>query len=203
MPLKPSFSKPPIFVDRDGTIIVEKGYLADPAQVQLEHGVAEGLVELQRLGHPLFVVSNQSGIGRGKLTEADARSVNAAVDRLLRRSGIEVVAWYFCPHAPDDVCACRKPLPGMPLAAAADWGVELRGSYVIGDKKVDLQLADAIGGRGILLTTGHGRLDFEWARANERTVFHRLYDAATFIRDRELRRENVISDAIAPNGSQP
>jgi D-glycero-D-manno-heptose 1,7-bisphosphate phosphatase len=179
--LKPLHDKPPVFLDRDGTIIVEKEYLSDPDQVYLEETVIEGLVRLQEMGHPLIVVSNQSGIGRGKFTEADAHRVNARVDELLRRDGIIILAWYFCPHAPDAICACRKPLPGMALAASSDWGVQLVGSYVIGDKKIDLELADAIGGTGILVTSGHGMEDTAWARADARPIFHYLREAAAYV----------------------
>lgn len=173
--------KPPVFLDRDGTIIVEKKYLKDPDQVYLEESVIEGLAQLQGMGHPLFVVSNQSGIGRGKFTENDTRRVNARVDGLLRQEGIEILAWYYCPHSPDADCACRKPLPGMALSAATDWGIRLAGSYVIGDKRSDLELADAIGGTGILVTSGHGREDIDWARVNSRPFFSQLRDAAAYI----------------------
>jgi D,D-heptose 1,7-bisphosphate phosphatase len=172
-------------LDRDGTIIVEKGYLCDPDQVCLEAGVIEGLAKLQGMGHPLLVVSNQSGIGRGKFTEGDAIRVNERVDMLLRQGGITILAWYFCPHAPDVVCACRKPLPGMALAASKDWGIRLAGSYVIGDKRIDLELADAIGGTGILVTSGHGQADLAWARANVRPAFRELREAAQYISTRE------------------
>jgi D-glycero-D-manno-heptose 1,7-bisphosphate phosphatase len=173
--------KPPVFLDRDGTIIVEKLYLSDPDQVCLESGVIEGLRMLQEKGHPLIVVSNQSGIGRGKFTEADALRVNARIDEVLRRDGIGILAWYLCPHAPDTSCDCRKPLPGMALAASRDWGVRLPGSYVIGDKRIDLEMADAIGGTGILVTSGHGRQDLAWATANARPVFGEMREAAMHV----------------------
>jgi histidinol-phosphate phosphatase family protein len=173
----------PVFLDRDGTLIVEKHYLNDPEAVTLEESVIEGLSRLQEDGHPLIVVSNQSGVGRGLFTEAAAHAVNARVDELLRQQGIVVLAWYLCPHAPEIPCACRKPLPGMPIAAAREWGLRLPGSYVIGDKRSDLELADAIDGTGILLTTGHGRLDSAWARSGERPVFDSLKLAADYVRE--------------------
>src|SRR5882672_393306 len=100
---------PPVFLDRDGTLIVEKGYLSDPADVRIEEGVIEGLTMLMGRGHPLIVLSNQSGIGRGMFKERDAQRVNARVADMLRRDGIEITAWYLCPHAPGDPCSCRKP----------------------------------------------------------------------------------------------
>jgi D-glycero-D-manno-heptose 1,7-bisphosphate phosphatase len=179
---------PPVFLDRDGTLIVERDYLRDPAQVSLEEGVAVGLNLLQNAGHPLIVVSNQSGIGRGLLTEAEAVRVNARVAQLLREAGVEVLAWYYCPHAPETMCDCRKPLPGMPMKASAEWGVSLPGSYVIGDKRSDLELADAIGGTGILVTSGHGELDADWARGHARPVFAHIRQAAACILEREAGR---------------
>jgi D-glycero-D-manno-heptose 1,7-bisphosphate phosphatase len=181
----PRHAAVPVFLDRDGTLIVEKRYLDDPAGVCLEDSVVAGLLLLQTAGHPLIVISNQSGVGRGFFTEADARAVNARADELLRREGINILAWYICPHTPDAACDCRKPLPGMATAAAHDWNLSLPGSYVIGDKRVDLEFADAIGGTGILLTTGHGLADATWANAAGRPVFDGMNEAARYVRDRE------------------
>ena len=185
MPSIPDDAKPPVFLDRDGTLIVEKHYLSDPQKVSLEIDVVAGLLDIQGMGHPLFVVSNQSGIGRGIFSDDDARRVNRRTDELLRESGITVTAWYYCPHAPDTNCECRKPLPGMARCASREWGVQLSGSYVIGDKASDLELADAIGGTGILVTTGHGQQAKAQALHDKRPVFGRLTDAAGYIRCRE------------------
>jgi histidinol-phosphate phosphatase family protein len=170
-----------VFLDRDGTLIVEKGYLRDPDQAFLEDTVVEGLSMLSAHGHPLIVVSNQSGIGRGMLTDNDAQHVNARVDSLLRSHGISILAWYFCPHAPDMACTCRKPLPALAIKAAEDWALTLPGCFVVGDKRSDVEMADAIGGTGILLTTGHGRDHESWAKDNARPVFDHFRDAASFI----------------------
>jgi D-glycero-D-manno-heptose 1,7-bisphosphate phosphatase len=178
---------PPVFLDRDGTLIVEKVYLSDPDQVSLEDGVVDGLAMLQERGHPLIVLSNQSGIGRGMFTAGDAERVNKRIADMLARCGIEVMAWYLCPHAPDVVCDCRKPFPGMALAASREWNVDLVGSYVIGDKRSDLELADAIGGTGILVTTGHGPDAVEWARTHARPIFDGLRSAAAYIVKLDLR----------------
>jgi D-glycero-D-manno-heptose 1,7-bisphosphate phosphatase len=178
---KHSTVRPPVFLDRDGTIIVEKHYLSDPALVELETGAAEGLHFLQSLGHPLVVVSNQSGIGRGKFALADAHRVNERVAELLAEHGVRIMAWYMCPHAPQDPCTCRKPLPGMPQAAAAEWNLTLAGSYMVGDKQIDVELGQAIGGTGILVTTGHGQADAPWAHAHEVPVCDNLLDAAHLI----------------------
>ncbi len=171
----------PVFLDRDGTIIEERHYLKDPAGVCLEVGVIEGLSMLQAQGHPLIVLSNQSGVGRGMFTETDAIRVNARVAELLGAAGIHVLAWYLCPHVETDVCDCRKPLPGMALTAARDWDLTLPGSFVIGDKRSDLELADAIGAVGVLVTTGHGRDAIDWAQRGSRPIFGNMRDAAAYV----------------------
>jgi histidinol-phosphate phosphatase family protein len=179
-------ARPPVFLDRDGTLIVEKGYLRDPEQVWLEETVLEGLSMLGARGHPLIVVSNQSGVGRGKLTEEDVQRVNTRLDSMLRSHGIGILGWYHCPHAPDGECGCRKPLPGMARAAARDLGLTLQGCYVIGDKRADVELADGIGGTGLLVSTGHGREHAPRAREQARPVFARFRDAAEFIIQRRF-----------------
>jgi D-glycero-D-manno-heptose 1,7-bisphosphate phosphatase len=172
---------PPVFLDRDGTLIEEKDYLSDPRLVYLEEGVVEGLTLLMEHRHPLIVLSNQSGIGRGLFFESDARRVNARLSDMLRAYGIAIMGWYLCPHAPEVQCECRKPLPGMAIAASRDWHLTLPGSYVIGDKQTDLELADAIGATGILVTTGHGRKFADRACREARPVFADLLGAAEYI----------------------
>ena len=181
-----SGSSPAVFLDRDGTLIEEMGYLSDPNKVRLEEGVVEGLAALAARGHPLVVLSNQSGIGRGMFTEGDAHRVNERLAAMLREREVEILAWYLCPHVPNDSCACRKPMPGMALAAARDCHLELPGSYVIGDTRADVELADAIGGTGILLTTGHGAEFTEWARVQARPVFGDMRRVAEYIVDCDI-----------------
>ncbi|WCT75192.1 HAD family hydrolase [Sphingomonas naphthae] len=149
-------SRPAIFLDRDGTIIVERDYLADPDGVELETNAAEGLRRLAGQGWPLVVVTNQSGIGRGYFDRAAAEAVNARVGEYLAAEGVEIAGWYLCPHGPEDVCDCRKPAPGMLLEAARDLDLDPARSFMVGDKRADLGAAKAAGARGILVTTGHG-----------------------------------------------
>ena len=185
----------PVFLDRDGTLIVEKMYLSNPEDVCVENGVVEGLTILQDYGHPLIVISNQSGIGQGKYNAIDAQRVNARLAEILRDHGIGILAWYLCPHAPDALCACRKPLPGMPLAASRDLSLDLVGSYVIGDKRSDLELADAIGAEGILVTTGHGGNAADWARAQSRTIFESFRRAAEYIAQNDIEASGTCGQS--------
>ena len=169
------------FLDRDGTIIVEKDYLADPDLVAIEAGAIEGLKMLAAERYVLVVVSNQSGIGRGYFSREQAEAVNQRVDALLRAEGVEIAGWYMCPHEPDSDCQCRKPRPGLVHAAAADLGLDLARSVVIGDKRSDVELAHAIGGTGILVTTGHGLKHRAWAYASGAAVCSDLRDAAQIL----------------------
>ena len=174
-------SKPTIFLDRDGTIIVEKHYLSDPALVELEAGAAQGLKLLCDMGLTLVVVSNQSGIGRGKFSMETAHAMNARVAELLAEHGVSIAGWYMCPHAPGTDCSCRKPLPGMAHQAHEELGVPLAGCYVIGDKRIDVELGQALGGTGLLVTTGHGLEDAPWAHASQVSVFSNLLGASEHI----------------------
>lgn len=170
-----------MFLDRDGTIIVEKNYLRDPNDVCLEAGAVVGLRRLQVRGHPLIVISNQSGIARGRMLETDVLAVNRRVGELLLAHGIKILAWYFCPHGPDSACACRKPAPGMALRASRDLNLDLAGAFVVGDKDSDLKMADAIGATGILVATGHGNEYHGWAVAMGRVAVPDLDAAAAHI----------------------
>lgn len=144
------------FVDRDGTLIVERGYLSDPEQVELLPGVASALRDVRAAGHPVVVVSNQSGIGRGYFGVAQAHEVNARLRRLLRREGVELDAIHFCPHAPGEGCACRKPGTLLLERAADDLRLSLRSSVMVGDKRLDAETGQAAGMTGILVRTGYG-----------------------------------------------
>lgn len=173
--------RPAVLLDRDGTIIVERDYLSDPALVELEAGAAEGLRALAEAGFVLAVLTNQSGIGRGYFDLAAAEAVNARVAALLAAEGVSIAGWYLCPHAPGEDCECRKPRPGMALQAAAELGLDLSRSWVVGDKGSDVGLADAVGARAILVTTGHGRKDEATMRAQGVTVCATLAAAAGLI----------------------
>jgi len=148
-------SRPAVFFDRDGTLMEEVHYCGDPAQVRVYAGVAEGLRRLQEAGFLAFVVTNQSGIGRGLITEAQYRAVQA---EFLRQVGDGLItACYFCPDAPGTPSSRRKPEPGMLLEAAGEFDIDLAASYIIGDKAADIECGRRAGTKAILVLTGYGR----------------------------------------------
>lgn len=146
-----------VLLDRDGTIIKDQHYLSDPAGVELLPGAVSGMRRMRELGWGLVIVTNQSGIGRGYYTEQDYQAVTARLRALLQDEGVSVDGVYHCPHAPDIVCACRKPLTGMAQQAAKDLGFRLADCVVAGDKPADIELGKALGGKSVLVRTGYGR----------------------------------------------
>jgi len=149
--------RPAVFLDRDGTLVRETGYLSNPDALELLPGVGRALRNLSESGYPLVVVSNQSGVGRGMFGAADVHRVMARLRERLREHGVELAAVYFCPHRPDEECACRKPRPGLLLRAADDLKLDLGGSLMIGDKRIDAAAGRNAGASGILVRSGYGR----------------------------------------------
>jgi len=143
-----------IFLDRDGTIIYDRGYLRDLEQVQLVPGVGEALSQLRKEGFYLVLVSNQSGIGRGLMMLEDLGRVHRQLVALLAEHGVYLDGTYYCPHAPWEGCACRKPLPGMLLQASEELGISLARSYMVGDKSTDIEAGKRAGCQTILFGTG-------------------------------------------------
>ena len=147
-----------LFLDRDGTLIHDKHYLADPAGVELLPGVGEALYAYAEQGMRLFVVSNQSGVGRGFFTEDAVQSCNARLAELLAPFGVSLAATYFCPHAPEAACGCRKPGIDMWLRAQAEFNLDPAMCGMIGDKPEDLAFGAGAGfALRVLTLTGKGR----------------------------------------------
>ena len=138
-----------VLLDRDGTLVEDVPYNADPARVVPVPGAADALARLRAAGVPLALVSNQSGVARGLMTLDEVAAVNQRVEDLLGPIG----PWLVCPHGPDEGCACRKPAPGLVLAAAAALGVDPAECVVIGDIGSDVEAARAAGARAILVPT--------------------------------------------------
>jgi histidinol-phosphate phosphatase family protein len=142
-----------VLFDRDGTLVHDVPYNGDPDAVRPVDGAVEVVQRLRDLGVRTGVVTNQSGVARGVLTEDDVRRVNARVDELF--GGFDV--WAVCPHAEDDGCTCRKPAPGMVLDAAARLGMAADEVAVVGDIGADVRAARAAGARGVLVPTPQTR----------------------------------------------
>ena len=157
--------RPAIFLDRDGVLIEDSHYLGDRSRVRLVPAAAEAVAALNRAGWAVVVVTNQSGVARGMFSEADVVAVHDHLADLLRGYSARIDAFHHCPHHPDgDVaeyrvaCECRKPEAGMLLRAAADLGLDLAASWMIGDRVSDLQAGAAAGCRTALVRTGYGAL---------------------------------------------
>lgn len=153
-------SKRAVFLDRDDTLIRDTGYLSDPDAIELLPGAADGLRALNRAGLPVIVVTNQSGIARGLLTEQTLHVIHARLLKMLKGEGTRIDAVYYCPHHRDGAvaeyrmaCTCRKPAPGMLLQAARDFSLDLARCYLVGDKADDMEAIHRVGGTGILIRT--------------------------------------------------
>jgi D-glycero-D-manno-heptose 1,7-bisphosphate phosphatase len=155
--------KKAIFFDRDGTLLVEMGYVAHASQIWPYSFACEALRLARARGFLLVMVTNQSGIARGWLSEEDLAAVHARMQEVLKQGGAELDAIYYCPHHPQGTveryrqsCSCRKPAPGLGLAAIRDLGIDAARSLVIGDKASDLRFGQALGLSTCLVRTGFG-----------------------------------------------
>lgn len=144
-----------IFLDRDGTLIHDAGYVNDPQDVQLIPGSLDALARLQKAGFALVIVSNQSGIGRGLISRSEARAVHERLEELLAEGGVSLDGAYYCPHTPEDGCDCRKPSPGLVEQAADQLGLDLDHSFVVGDQDRDVEAGRRAGCNTAKLTSTH------------------------------------------------
>jgi histidinol-phosphate phosphatase family protein len=145
-----------LVVDRDGTLIEERHYLADPAGVQLLPGVVDGLRAFAQHGYEVAVITNQSGVGRGYFDEPTLAAVHAEMERQLAGHGITVRGIWHCPHTPEAGCACRKPEPALLATALRELGYSPAQCLVVGDKRCDVELGQRLGVRTALVRTGYG-----------------------------------------------
>lgn len=180
-----------VFLDRDGTVNQEVQYLSKPEQMKLMPRAGQAIARLNQAKLPVIIVTNQSGIARGYYSEDDLHAIHARMDELLAEHGASVTAYYYCPHHPQAKieqyrvdCECRKPRTGMLFAAAAQENVALGQSYLVGDKRSDLDAAHHAGCQPILVRTGYGTR----AEAGLRR------EAAEYVRD---VRETIVNDLSA------
>lgn len=160
-------ARPAVFVDRDGTLVEDPGFLQRPADVRLLAGAAEGVARLNRAGHLVVMITNQSGLARGLYDLPAYEAVQRRLTELLAAHGARLDAARYCPHHPEVTgpCPCRKPGTRLFEDAAAELGIDFRRSWFVGDRLGDVEPAPALGGRGVLVETGEGREHAASARA--------------------------------------
>jgi D-glycero-D-manno-heptose 1,7-bisphosphate phosphatase len=154
---------PAVFLDRDGTLIEEAGYLDRLDRLALFPFAVDAVRLLNRAGWPVIVISNQSGIGRGLVRESFVAEAHGYIADRLNAAGARIEAFFYCPHHPEAMvpayrarCDCRKPAPGMLLAAAGQFAFDLPRSVVVGDRWQDVEVARAVGARAVMVRTGYG-----------------------------------------------
>ena len=167
-----------MFLDRDGTIIEDRHFLRDPAEVRLLPGAADGLIQMKRMGARLVVVTNQSGVGRGYFDLATVERTNRRVAELLSSAGVTLDGAYVCPHLPEEGCACRKPGTQMLETAAEELGIAPAGSFMIGDKAADIEAGRRFGARTVLIAPAMP----EDVAARPDCAAGDLVEAASFVR---------------------
>jgi D-glycero-D-manno-heptose 1,7-bisphosphate phosphatase len=145
-----------VLLDRDGTLNVDRNYLADPAQLELIPRSGEALARLRQLGLGLVVVTNQSGVARGMIRPEQLIAVHQRLAELLAEHGVRLDGLYCCPHAIADDCACRKPRTGLVEQAARELGFDPSQGFVVGDKAIDIELGERVGATTLLVRTGYG-----------------------------------------------
>jgi D-glycero-D-manno-heptose 1,7-bisphosphate phosphatase len=154
--------RPAVFLDRDGTIAEEVGYLNHISRFRMFPFAADAIRRLNEAGLPVMVVTNQSGVGRGYFPEALVDEVHELMTRQLAAAGARLDAIYYCPHTSAEGCESRKPKPGMLERAAREHALDLKRSFVVGDRSADIELARNAGARGILVRTGYGEGELAW-----------------------------------------
>ncbi len=161
--MRPTLQRSAVFLDRDGTIIREVNYLSQLEEIELLPSAAAAIAKLNQRRIPVILVTNQSGVARGKFTELFVKESHNYLQKLLQKENAYIDDFFYCPHHPKAgnppykmFCTCRKPAPGMLLAAAERHHLNLQQSYVIGDKLIDVELGLQAGAKGILVETGYG-----------------------------------------------
>lgn len=163
-----------VFLDRDGTINVDYGYVYKIEDLQFIDGALEGLKILSDLGYKLIIITNQSGIGRGMYTKKDFKVFNNYMLKTLKEEGININKVYYCPHNPDDNCNCRKPKLELFYKAIDDFNIDINNSFAIGDKPRDLSICKNENVKGILLTKDNNK---------EYICKNNLLEAAKYIKE--------------------
>jgi D-glycero-D-manno-heptose 1,7-bisphosphate phosphatase len=170
-----------VFLDRDGTIMEDASYVGTVDRVVLIPRAVEAMRRLQDAGFKLFVVTNQSGVGRGYFSREAVEQIHAHLDQHFHKAGVRLQRYYVCPHHPEDNCDCRKPKPKLLLQAAREFKLDLPRSYMIGDRPSDLQAGRNAGTKTILVLTGVGRETLASGEAAADHIAEDLWAAADWI----------------------
>jgi D-glycero-D-manno-heptose 1,7-bisphosphate phosphatase len=185
-----------IFLDKDGTLVENIAHNADPARIRLMPGVAEGLRALSRMPYRLFIVTNQPGLALGLITDAQFLRLSRSLEALFAGEGCTLSGVYFCPHHPAGVvrrfaatCDCRKPKPGLLRDAAAEHGLDLAGSWMIGDILNDVEAGRRAGCRTVFVDNGN-ETEWKWSRERRPHVTVHRFDEAV--------RAIMLSGAMEP-----
>jgi len=183
---------PVVFLDRDGTILNERGYLRDERKMKFYPSSFLGLRRLERHGFTLVVVSNQSGVGRGYFTRGDLNRMNAHFQKKMKNNGITIAGIYYCPHRSDEHCFCRKPKPGLIRRALNDLKLDIHRAFMVGDQERDMTLARVCKMKGVLVLTGAGRSLSSASRRKASFVSSNLTTASRWIirEDNKRRRDD-------------
>jgi histidinol-phosphate phosphatase family protein len=176
-----SAPKPAVFLDRDGTLLTERGYLSDPKKIYFYPSVIPSLKRLRENGFRLIVITNQSGVGRGYFSLAALRRINRRFLALLKKRGVVIDGIYFCPHTPDAGCRCRKPKTHLLEQAVARWNIPLPRSFVVGDQMTDVNMANAARVTPVLVLTGSGRAQRAQAKAAGAKITRNVATATRWI----------------------
>jgi D-glycero-D-manno-heptose 1,7-bisphosphate phosphatase len=174
-------SRPAAFIDRDGTLTEEVGYVNHPKRLHLLPRSAEAIRRLNAAGIPAVVVTNQAGVARGYFSQDVLQATIDALVEQVKSAGAHLDGIYVCPHHPTEgqppfqaQCECRKPKPGLLLRAATELGLDLTASTVIGDRPSDLVTAHAVGAKGVLVLTGYGLGEWEYRRETFTVLPHHV-----------------------------
>jgi len=168
-----------VFLDRDGTLIEDKGYISSPEQVEFIPKSIDALKLLKSCGFKLIVITNQSGIARKYLNIKQLKAIHERINSILALNKIKLDAIYFCPHHPDEKCLCRKPNIKLALKAAKRFNLDLKKCFSVGDKITDVIFGKKFGGKGILVLTGFGKKEKLIQRPNY--IAKDFYSAAEWI----------------------
>ncbi len=191
-----------VFLDRDGTVNVEENFISSPAQLKLIPHAGEAIRELNNLGTKVFIITNQSGVARGYFSEEAVLGVHDALKQLLKLEGAFVDDFFYCPHLPgapveryNTECDCRKPKPGMLIQAKKKYSVDLRRSFVVGDRCIDIAAGKAVGAYTVMVSTGYGAEEIVNCRNQPDRFVADLLDGVQYIGEAIASQERSFTQS--------